>query len=109
MITDLPSCDEETSCSETAKCLLRQQEASPGDERNLETEDWSQRPYLDKLNFEKKAIHLICPGAFSLWISKSIEAILDLDWKKKSINQLIMLSKQHLDFVFNPPLIIIFL
>lgn len=84
MITDLPSCDEETSCSETAKCLLRQQEASPDNERNLETEDWSQRAYLDKLDFEKKAIHLICPGAFSLWISKNIEAILDLDWKKRA-------------------------
>lgn len=103
MITDLPGCDEQTSGLEAAKCILRQQEARPDNERNLETEDWSQRPYLDKLDFEEKAIHLICPGAFSLWISKSIAAILDLDWEKKSINQLIMLSKQHLDFVCNPP------
>lgn len=64
-ITDLPRGVEETSCSESAKCLLRQQEAGVDDERNLETEDGSQRPYLDKLDFEKKAIHLMCPGAFS--------------------------------------------
>lgn len=77
--TDLPCRDEVTSCSETAKRLLREQGASHDNKLNLETEDWSQRSYLDKLEFEKKAIHLICPGLFSLWISTNREAILDLD------------------------------
>lgn len=101
VITDRLSCDEETSGSETAKCLLRQQEASPDNKPNLETEDWSQRPYLDKLDFEKKAIHLICPGAFSLWISKNTEAILDLDWKKehKSTNYVVKTTSK---LCFNP-------
>lgn len=77
--TDLPRRDEVISSSKTAKRLLRQRGASHDNKLNWKTEDWSQRSYLDKLDFEKKAIHLICPGVFSLRISKNREAIPDLD------------------------------
>lgn len=65
IVKDYPWREDVTRCSKTAKRLPRERRFSQNNELNLETEDLSQCSYLDKLDFEKKAIHLICPGVFS--------------------------------------------
>lgn len=80
IVTDSPRCGEVISYVETAQRLLRQRGASHDNKLNWKTEDWSQSSYLDKLDIEKKAIHLLCPGVFfPVNQQKHREAIPDSD------------------------------